>query len=90
MIKILWYLLAVNLIGAAVTAYDKYCAVSGRWRVPERTLFLLCIVGGCPGVYLTMKAVRHKTKHMRFMIGIPVIFAVQLVIGVYVYYRFFR
>ena len=85
MIKILWWLLAVNLAGAAVTAYDKYCAVSGRWRISERTLFLLCILGACPGVYLTMKAVRHKTKHMRFMVGIPIIFAVQLIVSIIIY-----
>ncbi|MDO4173426.1 MAG: DUF1294 domain-containing protein [Eubacteriales bacterium] len=82
----LCWLAVVNLAGIAVTAHDKRCAQRGAWRVPEKTLFLLCILGGCPGVYLTMRAIRHKTLHKRFMIGIPLIFVAQLAIGVLLWY----
>lgn len=75
---ILYYLLAVNVLGAFAAALDKWKARHGRWRVPERTLFAFCVLGGCPGVYLTMRAVHHKTLHKRFMWGIPAIFIVQI------------
>lgn len=77
---VFYWLIAVNLIGVIVTIHDKLAAMRNAWRVPERTLFLLCILGGCPGVYLTMRMIHHKTLHKRFMIGIPLIFAAQLVI----------
>lgn len=72
------YLLAVNLAGIVLTVMDKAAARRGRWRVPERRLFLVCALGACPGVYLTMRMIRHKTLHKRFMWGIPAIFVVQL------------
>lgn len=82
----LYYLALVNLAGAAVTLADKWKARRHRWRVPEKTLFLLCLLGGCPGVYLTMRLCRHKTLHKRFMWGIPAIFFVQLALAAAVYY----
>ena len=84
------YLLAVNLIGATAAALDKWKAQHGRWRIPEKTLFLLCALGGCPGVYLTMRVCRHKTLHKRFMWGIPAIFVVQLSLAALIYSRFFK
>ena len=75
---LLIYLAAVNLLGAIVTAADKHKAQNRRRRVPEKTLFLFCICGGCPGVYAAMRICRHKTLHKRFMLGIPAIFIVQL------------
>lgn len=83
----LLYLLAINLVGAATAALDKWKARHGRWRVPENTLFLLCALGGCPGVYSAMRLCRHKTLHKRFMWGIPAIFMLQLAAAVY-YFRF--
>lgn len=71
------YLLIVNLIGAGVTLWDKIAAQNGSWRVPEKTLFLWCILGGCPGVYLMMRLIHHKTLHRRFMWGIPLILLAQ-------------
>ena len=75
-----YWLIAINLIAVIVTIWDKLAAINGAWRIPERTLFLLCILGGCPGMYLTMQIIRHKTLHKRFMIGIPLIFLAQLAI----------
>ena len=82
---VLFYLLLVNLAGAVLVA-DKWKARRHRWRVPEKTLFLLCFLGGCPGVYLTMRLCRHKTLHKRFMWGIPAIFLLQLALLAAVYY----
>ena len=84
---VLYYLLFINLAGAAAVVLDKR---RGAWRVPERTLFAFCALGGCPGVYLAMRAKRHKTLHKRFMLGIPAIFILQIVIICAVYYFLFR
>lgn len=83
---LLFWLLVVNICGAAAAIHDKRAAVRGAWRVSERTLFLLCILGGCPGVYLAMRAVHHKTKHRRFMWGIPAIFLIQCAICAALWY----
>ena len=80
------YLVIINILGAAVTIHDKAAARRGAWRVPEKTLFILCLLGACPGVYLTMRQIRHKTLHKRFMIGIPLIFAVQCAIFGFLWY----
>lgn len=74
------YLTAVNLLGAGVVALDKWKARCGRWRIPEKTLFLFCLLGGCPGVYGAMQLCRHKTLHRRFMWGIPAIFVLQMAV----------
>lgn len=74
---VFYYLIAVSLIGAAVCIYDKLAAPRGWTRVPERTLFFWALVGGGPGVYLTMLLIRHKTLHRSFMFGIPAIMVLQ-------------
>ena len=73
-----YWLIAVNLIAIVITIWDKLAAINVAWRKKKKTLFLLCILGGCPGMYLTMQIIRHKTLHKRFMIGIPLIFLAQL------------
>lgn len=83
---LLFWLLAVNICGAVAAIHDKRAAVRDAWRVPERTLFLFCILGGCPGVYLAMRAVHHKTHHRRFMWGIPIIFLIQCAICAALWY----
>lgn len=74
---VFYYLTAVSLIGSAVCIYDKLAAPRGWTRVPERTLFFWVLVGGGPGVYLTMLLIRHKTLHRSFMLGVPAIMALQ-------------
>lgn len=82
------YCVLINLIGAGTVLVDKSRAKRGAWRVRERTFFIYCIIGGCPGVYFAMRAIRHKTLHKRFMRGIPAIFAVQIACAFFVYYQF--
>lgn len=82
---VLYYFIAVSLIGAIVCVYDKIAAPRDWRRVPERTLFFWALVGGGPGVYLTMLLIRHKTLHRSFMWGIPAIIILQIVILVGVY-----
>lgn len=58
---------------------DKIKARKNLWRIPERVLFLTAILGGSLGSLLGMYAFRHKTKHFSFILGMPLIFAVQVV-----------
>ena len=79
------YFAAVSIISAVVCAADKRRAVKGKWRVKESTLFLLCALGGSAAMYITMRLIRHKTLHKRFMIGIPLIIAVQIALSVLIF-----
>lgn len=76
----LFYLIVISVVGCVVTVYDKICAKRNKWRIPEKTLFLLSAIGGGLSVYLTMLTIRHKTKHKRFMIGIPAIITLELLL----------
>ena len=82
---VLYYFIAVSVIGALVCIYDKLAAPRGWKRVPERTLFFWALIGGGPGVYQTMLLIRHKTLHRSFMLGIPaiMIFQIVIIIGIY-------
>ena len=75
------YLILINLIAVIMTIYDKLCAVKRRWRVKESTLLLLSALGGSISMYITMLLIRHKTRHIKFMLGIPLILIVQLIIA---------
>ena len=72
-----WYFAAVSVISAAVTVFDKLSAkVHGR-RVPEKSLLILSVFGGSAAMYIIMLAIRHKTRKMKFMAGIPFIMLIQ-------------
>ena len=78
---ILIYFLAISLITNIVTVYDKKAAKKRpKHRIPEKILFLLAILGGSVAEFLTMLKIRHKTKHKRFMIGLPIIMVLQVMI----------
>ena len=76
------YFLAVSLITAVITATDKYKAKKGAFRISEATLFFLAAIGGATAEYLTMRLIRHKTLHKRFMIGLPLIIILQIIAGI--------
>ena len=73
------YFAVISLVTAVVTAIDKYKAKKGSFRISEKALFILAFLGGSLSEYLTMRLIRHKTLHKRFMIGLPVIMILQLV-----------
>ncbi len=77
---VLMYLSAISLVSVVVTVADKLKAKKGRWRVPENTLLLLAALGGSVAMYLTMHLIRHKTRHAKFMWGIPIILLFQAVV----------
>ena len=80
---ILIYLGIINLIGFFAMFLDKQKAKRGKWRIPEKTLFLLAIIGGSLGTTLGMHVFRHKTKHWYFKFGMPMILIVQIVLIIY-------
>lgn len=82
---LLLYFIIINIIAVVVTIYDKIAAIYHKWRVRESTLFLLSTLGGSVGMYITMQIIRHKTKHLSFMIGIPAIMAVQLILTIIIW-----
>lgn len=75
-----YYLIAANIVSFITMLYDKRQARKHLWRVPEARLFILALLLGSPGILLGMYIFRHKTKHAKFVIGIPVILIAQLLI----------
>lgn len=74
------YLAIINIAALVVMGIDKYYAVRHRWRIPERTLFLMAILGGSIGSVVGMVVFWHKVRKGVFLIGLPVIMIVHLVL----------
>ena len=77
------YLIVISLISIIVCIYDKKISRKNKveLRVPEKNLLLLSAFGGGIAMYITMLIIRHKTKHKKFMIGIPAIIIAQFAIA---------
>jgi uncharacterized membrane protein YsdA (DUF1294 family) len=80
---LLVWLAGVNVVTFALYGIDKYRAKKGRWRIPERTLLLLPLLGGSVGGILGMAAFHHKTRHWYFRVGLPAMFLLQAALSVY-------
>ena len=85
MIPLLVYLVIVNALGFLLMLMDKYKARKNLFRIPEKTFFGIALLGGSLGCLGGMYAVRHKTKHLSFTLGMPIILAVQIVISFLMY-----
>ena len=75
---ILIYLLIVNALGFLLMLVDKRKAQKNLWRIPEATLFLMAAIGGSIGALAGMYTFRHKTRHLKFTLGVPAILVVQI------------
>ena len=73
-------LAVMNILSFTLMAMDKKAARKGKWRVPERTLFLFTALFGGLGGVLGMQVFRHKTKHWYFKLGFPLLLIVQIVV----------
>lgn len=82
---LLVWLAVINLLTFIVYGADKRRARKGKWRVPEKTLFLLPLLGGSIGALLGMRMFHHKTKHWYFVWGIPAILLAQIALAVWIY-----
>ena len=78
MLPALIYLALINAAAFAAMGLDKWKARHDKWRIRERTLFLLAILGGSLGAILGMLLFRHKTRHWYFRYGLPAILLLQL------------
>ena len=77
-------LAAVNLVAFALYGLDKWKAKRGAWRIPEATLLLVAFLGGSAGALLGMELFRHKTKHWRFKILVPLFLILHIALGIYI------
>ena len=77
---LLIYLLIINAVSWLFMLADKQKARQGKWRIPEATLLTLAAVGGSLGALLGMKMFRHKTLHLKFSLGLPLLLAVHVVV----------
>jgi uncharacterized membrane protein YsdA (DUF1294 family) len=79
------YFLTINALGFLLMLVDKHRARKNRWRIPEATLMGVAALGGSIGSLIGMYTARHKTKHPKFTVGIPMILIVQLAVAYFVY-----
>ena len=86
-VLLLGYILLINLVTFALYGLDKRRAKLHRWRISEKTLLLLPVLGGSVGGILGMRAFHHKTKHWYFRWGLPVILVLQLAAAVWLLLR---
>ena len=79
------WLILINIIAFLMFGIDKLKAKTNKWRISEKALFIAAIIGGGVGAFAGMQIFRHKTKHTKFVIGIPVIMAVQIALLVWLW-----
>lgn len=82
------YLVVINLIGLLIMYIDKRKAKYGRWRIPEKTLLLVAMLGGSIGTITGMYIFRHKTQKLKFTLGFPTILISEIVIIIYLLLKY--
>ncbi|WP_233881020.1 DUF1294 domain-containing protein [Virgibacillus halodenitrificans] len=83
---VLFYLGGVNVFTYILMGLDKQKAIKKKYRIPERTFWLLSLLGGALGVLLGMKSFRHKTKHKSFQYGIPILLVANIISVIYIFF----
>ncbi|MBQ8814086.1 MAG: DUF1294 domain-containing protein [Lachnospiraceae bacterium] len=83
------WLIVINLVGFIQMYVDKRRAKKDKWRIPEKQLFLVALIGGSVGSILGMQMFRHKTKHKSFVIGMPAILILQIVVVAVIRYSLY-
>lgn len=82
---IILYYIAVNIVAFAMYGADKFFAKKDMWRISEKALLGVAAIGGAFGAFAGMEVFRHKTKHAKFTIGVPVLMAVHMGVLVYLF-----
>lgn len=82
-LNIIIYLLFINLIGLLVMYIDKKKAKYGKWRISEKTLLIVALLGGSIGTIIGMYWFRHKTQKIKFTLGFPTILISEIIIITY-------
>lgn len=86
-IALIAYFVLINLITCIVYGIDKRKAEKGKWRIPEATLIMLAAIGGSIGALYGMKHYHHKTQKIKFYLGVPVIFLLQIALLIFILFR---
>jgi len=81
--NVLIYLLIINVLGFLAMGFDKWKAKRGRWRIPEDSLFMFTILGGGIGTIAGIYTFRHKTKKLKFTVGMPLILILEILLFIY-------
>ena len=81
--NIIIYLVIINIVGFYMMWSDKRRAKWGKWRIPEQTLFIVTALGGGVGTIAGMYTFRHKTKKLKFTIGLPTILILEIILVIY-------
>ena len=81
--SIILYLIIINAVGFLLMLADKRAAKKSAWRIPEARLMSIALSGGCFGIYAGMMLFRHKTKHPKFSIGVPIIIVLYIMLFVF-------
>lgn len=84
---VILYFIIINIIGLGIMALDKFKAQKGYWRTPEKTLFTVTLLGGGFGTIAGMYMFRHKTKKLKFTIGLPTILILEIILVIYLLYK---
>lgn len=85
---VILYLVVINIIGFLAMGIDKLKAKKDWWRIPEGTLMMLCLLGGGIGTIAGMYTFRHKTKKLKFTIGMPTILITEIAIVIYIIVKY--
>lgn len=84
--KVIYIWLAfANIAAFIIMGVDKLKAKRGSWRISEKALFTSALVGGSLGAFAGMQIFRHKTKHIKFVVGIPSIMAIQIALIIWLW-----
>ena len=81
--NIIIYFIIINIIGFLAMYVDKQKAKKGKWRIPEKTLFIITALGGGIGTIAGMYTFRHKTQKAAFVVGFPVITILEIICIIY-------
>lgn len=81
----MYYLLGINTVTFVLFGIDKLKSQKGWWRIPEKTLLMLAVIGGSMGALCGMRLFHHKTKHKKFYLGVPILLAIQIALICYSY-----
>lgn len=82
--NLIYYIFLINLIAFIVIYTDKQKAIRKKWRTKESTIMFLSLIGGSIGTYIGMYTFRHKTKHLKFTLGVPMIILAQVLAYIFI------
>ena len=80
MLYLYCYLFTINAAGLLLMLVDKLKSIKNKWRIPERTLFIVALLGGSLGCMMGMRLFRHKTLKIRFWLGLPLMLCAHIIL----------